>query len=96
MTGKVFHHDNIPTGEKLRNVIEQCKSDCCLAVHVSSQYCWIFWYVLCSSYKFPVLLQEFVADNLTLFLEHTKKTSTFARKLKLSLEMASGLKYLHS
>ena len=47
-------------------------------------------------YKFPMVLQEFATENLTLFLECTKNTLTFAHKLKLSLEMASGLKYLHA
>ena len=47
-------------------------------------------------YKFPMLLQEFATESLTLFLERTKNTLTFAHKLNLSLEMASGLKFLHA
>jgi len=42
-----------------------------------------------------MILQEYVAENLTLFLERTKDTLTFSHKLKLSLEMASGLEYIH-
>ena len=97
MTGKAFHDKLLPTGEKLRNMIEQFKSDCFLAVQMyHPNTIGYFGMSYIAPYKFPVLLQEFVADNLTSFLERTEKTLTFARRLELSLEMASGLKYLHS
>ena len=97
MTGKAFHDKLLPAGEKLGKIIEQFKSDCFLAVqmyHPNTVKYFGMHYVV--PYKFPMLLQEFVADNLTSFLGRTNKTLTFAHKLKLSLEMASGLKYLHS
>ena len=97
MAGKVLHNELLPTGEKLLKMIEQFKSDCYLAVtmhhpHVAK------YFGICykAPYKFPMLLQEFAAENLTLFLERTKNTLTFAHKLKLSLEMAHGLEYLHA
>ena len=98
LTGKAFHDKLLPTGEKLRNMIKQLKTDCFLAVQMYHPNT-VGYFGMCyirSSLQVPVLLQEFVPDNLTSFLERTKKTLTFARKLKLSLEMASGLKYLHS
>ena len=97
MAGKVLHHKLLPTGEKLHKMIEQFKSDCFLAVKMNHPHV-IKYFGMCfiASYKFPMLLQEFATENLTLFLERTENTLTFAHKLKLSLEMASGLKFLHA
>ena len=97
MAGKVLHDKLLPAGEKLHKMIEQFKSDCFLAVKMHHPH--VVKYIgMCNKppYKFPMLLQEFAAENLALFLERTKNTLTFAHKLKLSLEMASGLEYLHA
>ena len=97
MAGKVLHNKLLPAGEKLHKMIEQFKSDCSLAVKMHHPH--VVKYIgMCNKppYKFPMLLQEFAAENLALFLERTKNTLTFAHKLKLSLEMASGLEFLHA
>ena len=100
MAGKVLHHELLPTGEKLHKMIEQFKSDCFLAVKMNQMnHPHVVKYLgMCfiAPYKFPMLLQEFMAENLAMFLERTKNTLTFAHKLKLSLEMAGGLAFLHA
>ena len=97
MAGKVLHDKLLPTGEKLHKMIEQFRSDCFLAVHQMYHPNIVKYYGICDKppYKFPMILQEYIAENLTLFLKRTKDTLTFFHKLKLSLEMASGLQYLH-
>ena len=93
----VIHDDLLPAGEKLHKMIEQFKSDCFLAVQMHHPHV-VKYAGMCNKppYKFPILLQEFAAENVALFLERTKNTITFAHKLKLSLEMASGLEFLHA
>ena len=98
MAGKVFHdHLLPPTGEKLHIMIEQFKSDCYAAVQMYHHPNIIRYFGIYNKapYKFPMILQEYAAENLTLFLERTKDTMTFAQKLNLSFEIACGLECLH-
>ena len=97
MSGKILHDKLLPTGEKLHKMIEQFKSDCFLAFTMHHPNV-VKYFGMCfiAPYKFPMLLQEFAADNLAFFLERTKNTLTFAQKLRLSIEMAGGLEFLHA
>ena len=98
MAGKVLHDKILPSGEMLPKVIEQFRYDCSLVVLQMYHPNIVKYFGICNKppYKFPMILQEYMAENLTLFLERTKDTLTFFDKLKLSLEMASGLEYLHA
>lgn len=97
MAGKVFHDRLLPTGEKLHKMIEQFKSDCSVAVQMYRHPNIVRYFGICNkaSYKFPMILQEYAAENLTLFLERTKASLTIAQKLNLGFEIASGLECLH-
>ena len=97
MTGKIFHDHLLPTGEKLHKMIEQFKSDCYVAVQMYRHPNIVLYFGICNKapYKFPMILQEYAAENLSLFLERTGGTLTFAEKLNLSFEIASGLECLH-
>ena len=96
MVGNVLYDQLLPSGEKLHKMIEQFKSDCFLAVKMHHPHV-IEYFGMCNKapYKFPMMLQEFAEENLESFLERTKNTLTFAHKLRLGLEMASGLEFLH-
>ena len=96
MVGSVLYEQLLPAGEKLHKMIEQSKSDCFLAVKLHHPHV-IEYFGICNKapYKFPMLLQEFAEENLERFLERTKNTLTFSHKLRLGLEMASGLEFLH-
>ena len=98
MAGKVFHdHLLPPTGDKLHIMIEQFKSNCYAAVQMYHHPNIIRYFGICNKapYRFPMILHEYVAENLTLFLERTKDTLTFCQKLNLSFEIACGLECLH-
>lgn len=97
MAGKVLHDKVLPTGKNLHEMIEQFKSDCFRATQMYHHPNIVRYFGICNKapYKFPMILQEYEAENLTLFLERTKDTLTFTQKLKLSLEMGAGLECLH-
>ena len=98
MAGLVLHDHLLPSGKRLQQMIEQFKSKCDYAIQSYHHPNIVKYFGLCNKppYKFPMILQEYVEENLALFLERTKDTLTFRRKLKISCEIASGLEFLHA